>query len=99
MYPAFLELCALRLHDSASAQSPDSKNAEVEAAFGLFTKGGSGPINIHHLRRVARELKEDVGDDVLRAMILEANGGSGVSKGVGVGDFRGVMIRAGVLQE
>jgi len=34
----------------------------------------------------------------LRNMILEANGGRGVSGGVGVEDFEVVMRRAGVFQ-
>ncbi|KAJ4290411.1 hypothetical protein N0V90_010627 [Kalmusia sp. IMI 367209] len=48
---------------------------EVRAAYRLFTHGGPGPITLAHLRRVARELKEDVPDDVLKDMIREANGG------------------------
>ena len=43
-------------------------------------------------------MKEEVGDELLRHMILEANGGTGVNKGVGVEDFKGVMMRAGVFQ-
>jgi hypothetical protein len=50
-----------------------------------------------HLRRVARELKEEVSDDVLRSMIIEANGNEGVGKGVGIEDFENVMKRAGVF--
>ena len=50
-----------------------------------------------HLKRVARELKEDISDEMLRGMILEANGGAGVNKGVGLDDFEGVMRRAGVF--
>ena len=52
------------------------------------------------LRRVARELKMDgeVGEAVLRDMILEANGGSGVGAGVGRDQFEGVMRRAGVFK-
>ena len=92
-YPRFLEVSAIRLH----SRSDESKLEEVEATFRLFTKGGEGPINIQHLRRVAKEMREDVSDEVLRAMILEANGGSGVGRGVGIEDFRGVMVRAGVF--
>ncbi len=51
-----------------------------------------------HLRRIAKELKEDVSDDVMRDMILEANGGDGVNRGVGMPDFEGVMRRAGVFK-
>jgi Ca2+-binding EF-hand superfamily protein len=65
-------------------------------AYRLFTHGGSGPITLGHLKRVARELKEDVSEDLLRAMLSEANGGSWKS-GVGVEEFEGVMRRAGVF--
>ena len=40
--------------------------------------------------------EDDVGDDVLKDMILEANGGAGVARGVGVEEFDGVMRTAGV---
>ena len=75
---------------------------EVKAAFTLFTHGGPGPITLAHLRRVAKELKEDVPDDVLKDMIREANGGvKGKGKardagGVGLEDFESVMKRAGL---
>ncbi|KAF2104771.1 hypothetical protein NA57DRAFT_51575 [Rhizodiscina lignyota] len=76
---------------------------EVVAAYQLFTKGGTGPITLAHLRRVARELREEVSDEVLRDMILEANGESGGrgkdgwKRGVGVEEFENVMKRAGVF--
>ncbi len=77
---------------------------EVIAAYQLFTKGGTGPITIAHLRKIAKELREDVSDDVLRDMIVEANGEGGASgardgwkKGVGIEDFENVMKRAGVF--
>lgn len=41
-------------------------------------------------------LKEDVDENVLRDMILEANGGAGVGKGVEKEEFEGVMRRANV---
>lgn len=41
-------------------------------------------------------LKEDVDEQLLKDMILEANGGAGVARGVGVDEFDGVMRRAGV---
>lgn len=64
----------------------------------MFTRGSNGPITLNHLRRIARELKEDeVGDDLLRDMILEANGGDGVAAGVNVEQFRDVLSRAGVF--
>ncbi|KAL5393861.1 hypothetical protein PMIN06_003385 [Paraphaeosphaeria minitans] len=73
---------------------------QVNAAFKLFTHGGPGPITLAHLRRVAKELKEDVPDDVLKDMIREANGGAkGKGRdtgGVEVEEFESVMRRAGV---
>jgi hydroxyacylglutathione hydrolase len=69
----------------------------VEEAFRLFTNGQEeGPITLAHLRRVAAVLKEDVDEEMLRDMILEANAGAGVARGVGVDEFDGVMKSAGV---
>jgi hypothetical protein len=48
------------------------------------------------LKRVARALKEDVDEEVLRDMILEANGGAGVGRGVERNEFEAVLRRAGV---
>ena len=93
-YPNFVAICALKMN----ARSDDSKSKEVSAAFKLFTRGREGPITVHHLRRVAKELKEDVSDEMLRNMILEANGGAGISHGVGLEDFESVMTRAGIFQ-
>jgi Ca2+-binding EF-hand superfamily protein len=78
----------------------ESNIEEVNAAYRLFTHGGAGPITIAHLRRVAKELREDVPDDVLKDMILEANGGvKGKGReagGVNLEDFESVMKRAGL---
>lgn len=73
---------------------------EVSAGYQLFTHGGPGPITLGHLRRIAKELREDIPDEVLRDMILEANGGvRGKGKDVGavsLEEFASVMKRAGV---
>ncbi|KAK3952490.1 hypothetical protein QBC32DRAFT_259921 [Pseudoneurospora amorphoporcata] len=54
-------------------------------------------ITLAHLKRVAAVLKEEnVSEELLRDMILEANGGAGVGKGVRREEFDGVMRRAGV---
>jgi Ca2+-binding EF-hand superfamily protein len=78
----------------------ESNAEEVSAAYRLFTHGAAGPITIAHLRRVAKELREDVPDDVLKDMILEANGGvKGKARevgGVSLEDFESVMKRAGL---
>ncbi|KAK3213859.1 hypothetical protein GRF29_28g1257607, partial [Pseudopithomyces chartarum] len=80
-------------HDEADQE-------QVRAAFKLFTHGGPGPITLAHLRRVAKELKEDVPDEVLMDMIREANGGvKGKGRdtgGVGEEEFESVLRRAGV---
>ncbi|PYI17616.1 hypothetical protein BO99DRAFT_404195 [Aspergillus violaceofuscus CBS 115571] len=106
-YEPFLTVAAAKLR----SRSDEAMAAEVDAAFRLFTRGsgaGAGPgsssssssiITLHHLRRIARELKEDgnLDDQLLRDMILEANGGAGVAAGVTLGQFREVMQRAGVF--
>ncbi|KAI9740264.1 MAG: hypothetical protein M1834_004842 [Cirrosporium novae-zelandiae] len=94
-YPTFLTLCALTLQQQS--QTPESQTHEVQTAYSLFTAGGEGPITLAHLKRVARLLREDVGEELLRDMILEANGGAGVGRGVGRGEFEEVMRKAGVF--
>lgn len=99
-YEPFFAICALKFHARADDDDdPDSAahRAERDEAFRLFTNGqGDGPITLAHLRRVAAVLKEDVDEELLKDMILEANGGAGVARGVGVEEFDGVMRRAGV---
>ncbi|KAK4113724.1 hypothetical protein N656DRAFT_595537 [Canariomyces notabilis] len=63
--------------------------------------GSADPvITLAHLKRVAALLKqgeeEGVTDELLRDMILEANGGAGVAAGVRKEEFDLVMRRAGV---
>ncbi|EFX05455.1 ef-hand superfamily Ca2+-modulated protein [Grosmannia clavigera kw1407] len=97
VYAPFVAICALKMHQRA--QSSDAHLQEVDEAFRLFTAGsGSGAsITMTHLRRIAAMLKEDVSDDLLRDMILEANGGAtGVAQGVDRDAFESVMRRAGV---
>ena len=95
-YAHFVAVAALKL----SNRSEESQQREVEDAFGLFTSmgGENGKITMACLKRVARELKEDVGEQTMKDMLLEANGGSGVGRGVGLKDFEGVMRRAGVFR-
>lgn len=94
-YAPFLSVAAAKLR----ARDDDAMAAEVDDAFQLFTRGSDGPITLSHLRRIARELKEDgnVDDDLLKDMILEANGGAGISAGVTLEQFQDVMSRAGVF--
>ena len=95
-YAHFVAVAALKL----SHRSEESQQREVEDAFRLFTNMGSedDKITITCLRRVARALKEDVGEQTLKDMLLEANGGSGTGRGVELKDFEGVMRRAGVFR-
>jgi hypothetical protein len=78
-----------------------AKEDSMYEAFRLFTHGSNGPITIQHLRAVAREIRaeNDVDDDMLKAMILEANGGTGeagVREGVPWENFAKIMRRAGI---
>ncbi|KAI7769011.1 hypothetical protein LZL87_000558 [Fusarium oxysporum] len=93
-FEPFFAICALKFH--TREHDSDAHRAEVEEAFRLFTNGQDGPITLAHLRRVAAVLKEDVDEELLKDMILEANGGAGVARGVGVEEFDGVMKSAGV---
>ncbi|KAL4771959.1 hypothetical protein BDW60DRAFT_216986 [Aspergillus nidulans var. acristatus] len=92
-YAPFLSVAAAKLR----SRSDDAMSAEVDSAFQLFTRGTDGPITMGHLRRIARELKEDLDDALLRDMILEANGGAGVDVGVSLEQFHEIMQRAGVF--
>jgi Ca2+-binding EF-hand superfamily protein len=92
-YEHFVAVAALKLH--AKHNDPDAMNEEVLKAYKLFTKDQERDITLTDLRRIARELREDVPESVLKDMIREATGG-GVG-GVGMEDFEGVMRRAGVL--
>jgi hypothetical protein len=53
-------------------------------------------ITLEMLRGVAKDIRVEVDDELLKDMVLEANKGSGVSKGVGKGEFEEVMRRAGI---
>jgi len=91
------------------ADDREDDNDEVTQAFELFTQfqpkyNTLNPrerrITIQDLRRVARELKEEVDEKVLRLMVEEANGEVGdgsVKRGVGVREFEDVMRRAGAV--
>ncbi|RMJ22314.1 hypothetical protein PHISP_06811 [Aspergillus sp. HF37] len=93
-YAPFLAAAAAKLH----SRGDEGLDEEVDLAFRLFTRDSDGPITLGHLRRIARELKEDdVGEELLRDMILEANGGDGVNAGVTMEQFRDVLGRAGVF--
>ncbi|ETS76701.1 hypothetical protein PFICI_12088 [Pestalotiopsis fici W106-1] len=102
----FVAICALKLHQRDDSDDGDEAHAaEVAEAFALFTGSGGGQqqqevgtetLTIAHLRRVAMTLKQDVPEDLLRDMVLEANYGAGVGRGVNRKEFEEVMRRAGV---
>ncbi|GAP89158.1 putative ef-hand superfamily Ca2+-modulated protein [Rosellinia necatrix] len=95
-YEPFLAICALKLHARDDDGGPDP--AEVDEAFRLFAggdDGGADTLTLAHLKRVAMALKQDVDEALLRDMVLEANGGAGVGRGVSRAEFEEVMRRAG----
>ncbi|KAK0735470.1 hypothetical protein B0T21DRAFT_393503 [Apiosordaria backusii] len=95
-FPNFFAVCALKIHNKS--HTSEEHIAEVDEAFGLFITKGSNAITLQNLKRVAKLLKmeEEVSDEMLSDMILEANGGAGVGKGVKKEEFEGVLRRAGV---
>lgn len=95
VYSSFVAICALKLH--SRSRTSDDHVKEVDEAWQLFIKGGAEEkITIATLKRVAQALREDIDENLLRDMVLEANGGSGVGSGVEKEEFEGVMRRAGV---
>lgn len=91
----FLPVAALQLNRAKGDEDEERQQEEVDKAYNLFVKGQDRPITIADLKRISKELREDVPDNVLKDMIREATGGSlgGVSKD----DFESVMRRAGVF--
>ena len=87
-YARFLEVVELKM------RYRDVK-AEVEDAYELF-QPDEGGIGLEELRRVARELKEEVSEEELREMLEVATGGDGKGR-VGLTEFEEVMRRAGVI--
>ena len=63
-YEHFVAIAALKLH--ARHEDPEEMSEEVVKAFRLFTKGEERDIGMGDLRRVARELREEVPENVLR---------------------------------
>lgn len=91
-----MAICGLQFSKRGGGDGDNGE--EVDHAFELFLGGGGedGVVTIKHLRRIARELKEEVDDEVLKDMILEANGGAGMAVGVRRDEFEAVMKKAGV---
>ena len=94
-YEHFLPVAALQMNRAKNERDEDEQSAEVEKAYKLFTRGEEREITITDLKRVAKELREDVPESVLRDMVREAKGGG--LGAVGKEEFEGVMRRAGVF--
>ncbi|EAA31861.3 hypothetical protein GE21DRAFT_7315 [Neurospora crassa] len=86
-----------RLHNDRNNDDDDDDYGQYEEEEEVDGKEKEEPvITLAHLKRVAAVLKENVSEELLRDMILEANGGAGVGKGVRREEFDRVMRRAGV---
>jgi Ca2+-binding EF-hand superfamily protein len=90
----FLEYVGLRRKQQQDEEDEDGEDeahdaAEIRWVYGLFTKGGPGPISAAHLRRVARDIRTEVDDQSLRDMIVLANGNlsGGWKRGVAYNEF------------
>ncbi|KAK0362944.1 Nucleosomal histone H3-Lys79 methylase [Friedmanniomyces endolithicus] len=96
-YEYFVAVAALKMQARQNGGGGEEREREeVGRAFRLFTLGREeGVIGLGDLRRVARELREEVPEAVLRDMVREATGGG--LGGVGREEFEGVMRRAGVF--
>ena len=63
-YPDFLEIMTTKISERDPIE-------EISKAFKLFDEDNSGRISLRNLRRIAREMQENLSDDELQAMIDE----------------------------
>jgi len=67
---------------------------EIKKAFALFDDDQTGSISVRNLRRVARELGEELKDEELQAMIDEFDkNGDGV---IDLDEFMGIMKQSSI---
>ncbi|TQS36619.1 hypothetical protein Golomagni_02925 [Golovinomyces magnicellulatus] len=94
-YESFVDVCAQKLRSRALNDVDHQR--EVDEAWSLFVRDGEKKITTAGLREVVNATKvNDVSDDLLDDMILEANGGAGIERGVDKAEFESVMRKAGV---
>ena len=65
-YPDFLEIMTTKISERDPIE-------EISKAFKLFDEDNTGRINLRNLRRIAREMQENLSDDELQAMIDEVD--------------------------
>ena len=75
--------------EKIAARDPEE---EVRKAFQLFDEDGTGNISSRNLRRIARELGEDLGEEELQAMIDEFD--KDQDGLINEGEFAGIMVVA-----
>ncbi|KAH7033288.1 calmodulin [Microdochium trichocladiopsis] len=75
--------------------SPNNSSSSGGGGGGGHEQQQQPILTLAHLKRVAMTLKQDVDEALLKDMILEANSGAGVGKGVRRDEFEEVMRRAG----
>lgn len=87
-FDEFLSMMTLKMGDRDSS-------VEMEKAFRLFDDDETGRISFRNLKRVAKELGEDMADEELQEMIDEADReGTGE---VSLDDFKRIMKKTNVF--
>jgi centrin-3 len=89
-FPEFLSI----MTEKISARDPDE---EIAKAFHLFDEDGSGVITLKNMRRVARELGENLTDDELQAMIDEFD--KDQDGAINSDEFFAIMKSSGTLDD